>query len=39
MKLYSRLRTKSEEELGRGNLPRDEVEASIEDLEKRLRKK
>jgi hypothetical protein len=39
MKFYGRLRTKSEEELGRGNLPRDEVEASMTDLEKRLRKK
>jgi hypothetical protein len=39
MKFYGRLRAKSEEELGRGNLPRDEVEASMKDLEKRLRKK
>lgn len=39
MKFYGRLRTKSEEELVRGNLPRDEVEASIKDLEKRLTKK
>jgi hypothetical protein len=39
MKFYGRLRTKSEEELGRGNLPRDEIEASIKDLEKRLMKK
>lgn len=39
MRFYGRLRTKSEEELGRGNLPRDEVEASVRDLEKRLRKK
>ena len=39
MKFYGRLRTKTEEELGRGNLPRDEIEASARDLEKRLRKK
>lgn len=39
LKFYGRLRTKSEDELGRGNLPRDEVEASIKDLEKRFRKK
>ncbi len=39
MRFYGRLRTKTEDELGRGNLPRDEVEASIKDLEKRLRKK
>ena len=39
MKFYGRLRAKSEEELGHGNLPRDEVEASIKELEKRLRKK
>jgi hypothetical protein len=39
IKFYNRLRTKSEEELGRGNLPRDEIEASIRDLEKRLTKK
>ena len=39
MKFYGRLRTKSEEELVRGNLPRDEVEASIRDLEKQLTKK
>jgi hypothetical protein len=39
LKFYDRLRTKSEEELGHGNLPRDEVEASIKDQEKRLKKK
>ena len=39
MRFYGRLRTKSEEELVHGNLPRNEVEASIKDLEKRLTKK
>lgn len=39
LKFYGRLRTKSEEELGRGNLPRGEIEASIKDLEKHLRQK
>jgi len=39
LKFYERLRTKTEDELGRGNLPRNEVEASIKDLEKRFRKK
>lgn len=38
MKFYDRLRGKNEEELKRGNLPRDEVEASARDLEKLLKK-
>ena len=37
LKFYDRLRTKADEELEGANLPRDEVEASIKDLEKRLR--
>ena len=39
MKFYGRLRTKTEAELEKGNLPRDEVEASLMDLEKRCKKK
>jgi hypothetical protein len=39
MKFYGRLRAKSEVELEQGNLPRNEVEASIRELEKRVRKK
>jgi hypothetical protein len=39
LRFYGRLRAKTEDELGRGNLPRNEVEASVKDLEKRFRKK
>jgi hypothetical protein len=38
LKFYERLRAKSAEELERGNLPRDEVEASVKELEKRMKK-
>ena len=38
-KFYERLRSKTDDELGNGNLPRDEVEASLVDLEKRFKKK
>jgi hypothetical protein len=36
IKFYERLRTKSEEELERGNLPRDEVEAGLAELLKKM---
>jgi hypothetical protein len=39
MRFYERLRGKTDEDLDRGNLPREEIEASIRDLEKRVRKK
>ena len=35
MKFYERLRTKSDEELEHGNLPRSEIEASVQDLVRR----
>lgn len=36
LKFYERLRAKSDEELMRGNLPREEVEASSKELEKQI---
>jgi hypothetical protein len=38
MKFYGRLRTKTDEELQKGNLPRHEVEESMKDLEGWLRR-
>ena len=38
IKFYERLRRKSDEELERGNLPRNEIESSVLDLSRRRRK-
>lgn len=38
LRFYERLRLKTGEELERGNLPREEVEASVRDLKKRFRR-